>query len=50
MGSGQARHAIIGASAAIFGAAAAANAWSSRGRHFGWLLLSVVVGLALAGI
>ena len=48
--SGQARHAIVAASAAIFAAAAAGNAWSTRGRHFGWVLLLLVVALALAGL
>jgi hypothetical protein len=50
MGSGQARHAIIVASAAVYAAAATGNAWSTRGRHFGWVLMLVVVALALAGI
>ncbi|MGA8652893.1 MAG: hypothetical protein ACLP19_03245 [Xanthobacteraceae bacterium] len=50
LGSVQARIAIIAASAAVFAAAAIGNAWASRGRHFGWVLLSVVVVLALAGI
>jgi hypothetical protein len=25
------------------------NAWISRGRHFGWMALSVVIGLAVLG-
>jgi hypothetical protein len=50
MASGQARHAIIIASAAVYAAAAAGNAWSTRGRHFGWVLMLLVVALALAGI
>jgi hypothetical protein len=49
MGSGPARHAIIAASAVIFAIAAAGNAWSTRGRHFGWGVMLLVVGLALAG-
>ena len=27
-----------------------ANAWISRGRHFGWMALAVVVGLAALGV
>jgi hypothetical protein len=50
LGSERARYAIIAASVAIFGSAAMANAWATRGRHFGWAALSVVVGLAVAGI
>jgi hypothetical protein len=50
LGSDRARIAIISASAAVFAAGAVANAWASRGRHFGWALLAVVVGLALAGM
>ncbi len=48
--SGQARIAIIAASAAVYAAGAVGNAWASRGRHFGWAWLSVVVVLALAGM
>jgi hypothetical protein len=50
MGSNRARIAIIAASAAVFAAGAIGNAWASRGRHFGWAWLSVVVCLALAGM
>jgi hypothetical protein len=50
MGSGGARIAIIAASAAVFGAGVVGNAWASRGRHFGWVWLSAVVALALAGV
>jgi hypothetical protein len=50
LGSERARYAIIAASVTIFGSAAMANAWATRGRHFGWAALSVVVGLAVAGI
>jgi uncharacterized membrane protein len=48
--SDEARIAIIAASAAVFGAGVIGNAWASRGRHFGWVWLSVVVGFALAGM
>jgi hypothetical protein len=50
LGSAKARIAIIVASAAVFGAGVMGSAWASRGRHFGWILLSVVVGLALTAI
>jgi hypothetical protein len=50
MGSEQARTAIIYASTAVYAAGAIGNAWVSRGRHFGWALLSVVIGLALVGM
>jgi hypothetical protein len=50
LGSERARYCIIAASIATYGSAAIANAWATRGRHFGWAALTVVVGLALAGI
>lgn len=50
LGSEPARAAIIYASTAVYGAGAVGNAWASRGRHFGWALLSVVIGLALVGM
>src|SRR5262249_47785905 len=31
---------------AIYGSAAAANFWATRGRHFGWLMLSAATALA----
>src|SRR3954452_20444545 len=40
---------IIGTFACVFGFAALANAGAMRGRHFGWLALSAVVALAVAG-
>ena len=49
MGSEPARHWIIATSAAVFGSAALVNAWALRGRHFGWVALSAVVALAVAG-
>lgn len=49
MGSDTARHWIVVTMAVVFAFAAAANAWAKRGRHFGWMLLSVVVVLAIAG-
>jgi hypothetical protein len=49
MGSEAARHWIILTTAGIFGFGALANAWAMRGRHFGWVALSAVVALAVAG-
>ena len=49
LGSEPARHWIVATMACVFGFAAFANAWATRGRHFGWLALSVVVALAVAG-
>ena len=45
-----ARHWIVGAAVVVFGSAAIANAWATRGRFFGWAVLTAVVGLALAGL
>jgi hypothetical protein len=50
LGSERARYCIIAASVATFGSAAIANAWATRGRHFGWAALAAVIGLALAGL
>ena len=49
MASEPARHWIVAISAAVFGFAAFANAWATRGRHFGWMALSAVVAMAVAG-
>jgi hypothetical protein len=49
MASDPARHWIVLTLAAVFGFAAFANAWAMRGRHFGWVALSAVVALAVAG-
>ena len=50
MGSPAARYWIVGAAVVVFGFAAIANAWATRGRFFGWALLTAVVGLAVAGL
>src|SRR5215831_5261995 len=50
MGSQMARHWIVGTAVVIYGFGAAANAWALRGRHFGWILLAIIVALALAGL
>ncbi len=49
LGSEPARHWIVATMACVFAFAALANAWATRGRHFGWMALSAVVALALAG-
>ena len=41
---------IIAMSIVTFGLAAVGNAWATRGRHFGWVALAVVVGLAATGL
>jgi hypothetical protein len=50
MGSQMARSSIIAASIIVYGSGVIANAWATRGRHFGWAALSVVIGLAVAGL
>ncbi len=50
MGSAAARHWIVGAAIVVFGFAAIANAWATRGRFFGWAVLTFVVALAIAGL
>ena len=49
MGSQTARSWIVGAAVVTFGFAAFANAWALRGRNFGWVVLTIVVALAVAG-
>jgi len=49
MGSEPARHWIVATLAVVFALSAAANAYATRGRHFGWMALSAVVVLAVAG-
>ena len=49
MESESARHWIIITIACVFGFAAFANAWATRGKHFGWMALSAVVAMAVAG-
>lgn len=49
MASEPARHWIVVTSALVLAFAAFANAWATRGRHFGWLALSAVVAMAVAG-
>lgn len=49
MASEPARHWIIVTFACVFAFGALANALATRGRHFGWMALSAVVALAIAG-
>ncbi len=49
LGSESARHWIVATIVAVYAFAAAANAWWSRGRGFGWKALGAVVVLAVAG-
>ncbi len=49
MGSTEARHWIVVTLALVFAFSAFGNAWATRGRHFGWIVLSAVVGMAVAG-
>ena len=49
LGSESARHWIVVTIVAVYGFAAAANAWWSRGRGFGWKALAAVMTLAVAG-
>jgi hypothetical protein len=48
-GSESARHWIVVTIVAVYTFAAAANAWWSHGRGFGWKALGAVVVLAVAG-
>ena len=48
-GSDAARQWVIAVSVVTFGLAAIGNAWATRGRHFGWVALTAVVGLAATG-
>ena len=44
-----ARHWVVATFVVVFGFAALANAIATRGRHFGWMALSAVVAMAVAG-
>jgi hypothetical protein len=41
---------IVATGIVFFAFAASGNAWATRGRHFGWVLLLIVTGLAIAGL
>jgi hypothetical protein len=49
MASEPARHWIVTTTAVVFAFAAFCNAWALRGKHVGWVLLSAVVAMAVAG-
>lgn len=49
MASNDARHWIVVTMVCVFAFAACGNAWATRGRHFGWMVLSAVVAMAVAG-
>ncbi|MCL2429420.1 MAG: hypothetical protein FWD12_09330 [Alphaproteobacteria bacterium] len=49
MGSQAARHWMIATFACLFAFSAVSNAWGTRGKHFGWILLGAVAALAVAG-
>jgi hypothetical protein len=49
MASEPARHWIVATTATVFAFAVLANAWATRGRHFGWMLFGAVVALEVAG-
>lgn len=44
-----ARHWIVVTMTVVFGFAAFANAWATRGRHFGWIAMAAVSAMAVAG-
>jgi hypothetical protein len=47
---GPARGWIVATLIAVYGSGVIGNAWATRGRHFGWLVLAAVVVLAAIGI
>ncbi|MDN5005947.1 hypothetical protein ACFQZO_34410 [Bradyrhizobium sp. GCM10027634] len=49
MDSGAARRWIVVTMICVFGFSALANAWATRGRHFGWMMLTAVVAMTVAG-
>ncbi len=49
MDSAAARHWIVGTLACVFAFSALGNAIGTHGRHFGWIVLSAVAALAVAG-
>ena len=50
MGSQMARYWIVGAAVVVYGFGAIVNGWVMRWRHFGWTLLTIIVGFAVAGL
>ena len=39
----------VASDGSVYFGSAGANAWATRGRHFGWMALSAVVAMAVAG-
>jgi hypothetical protein len=50
LGSETARQWVVALAVVVYGYAALANAVATRGRHFGWCLMVVVVALSLLGL
>ena len=50
LGSEVARRWIVAAAVVVYTFAAVDNAFATRGRHIGWVLMGVVVALALMGV
>jgi hypothetical protein len=50
LGSPAARYWIIGAAAGVYGLAAVGNGVATRWRHYGWIVLVLAAGFALAGL
>lgn len=46
---GEARWQVVGLATLPLAYGMVANAWITRGRHFGWVVLALVILLALAG-
>ncbi|MEM8937476.1 MAG: hypothetical protein AAGC77_13840 [Pseudomonadota bacterium] len=44
------RPVVVGGVAAVYASGSLGNLWATRGKHFGWVLLAVCTGLALAGM
>jgi hypothetical protein len=50
MASDTARRWIIVALVVIYGSGVIGNAWATRFRHFGWMVLTAVIAVALCGL
>jgi hypothetical protein len=48
-GAGMARGWVVAICVTVYSCAAIGNAYATKGRHIGWVLMSCVVGLALLG-
>ena len=45
-----ARHLVVAVAVLVYGCAAVGNAVATRARHPGWILMSCVIALSLAGV